>query len=427
MKDKNIQIFISATFFITVYFALMYSFEVHLNTVILNPVYLTNPVYLSKLNDNVLDKLGMNRNGKTITYKRFKSEIACTMDRQALVEFITFLQTAKDNFQNLALYTYRKESIQCLVNSLRFHGLLKRFQEIVNLMASLEEIIQQKGLWSYLPLKPITDIYLNTMGFNIHMKNPSCEDLAEFLMKTTSKLVIKHNFTLKDCTKGSNYYTEMFKMAEPCKMPENAYSIINSVTFVRREKFLDNEGSASTSKVEYKAPVKGVQLGEKSKTPTKVNKFTPVVEVMDVEEDNVLFESFSREVLYPVFCQPILVKLGTMDENTKFIKFNLNKQFAKQSKINNWEILKDSAKVFWKNDSPYAFCTLCPILANDVRYKSDRVKMIDSIPPGTVIGDYKALNKTDKEQRDLSTKVTVDLVITKSVMAQINLQLIKNR
>ena len=40
--------------------------------------------------------------------------------------------------------------------------------------------------------------------------------------------------------------------------------------------------------------------------------------------------------------------------------------------------------------------------------------MIDSIPPGTVIGDYKALNKTDKEQRDLSTKVTVDLVITKS-------------
>ena len=146
MKDKNIQIFISATFFITVYFALMYSFEVHLNTIILNPVY------LSKLND--------------------KNQ-------------------------------------------------------------SLTHILIQ---W----------------GFNIHMKNPSCEDLAEFLMKTTSKLVIKHNFTLKDCTKGSNYYTEMFKMAEPCKMPENAYSIINSVTFVRREKFLDNEGSASTSKVEYK-------------------------------------------------------------------------------------------------------------------------------------------------------------------------------
>ena len=166
MKDKNIQIFISATFFITVYFALMYSFEVHLNTVILNPVY------LSKLNDNVPDKLGMNRNGKTIAYKRFKSEIACTMDRQALVEFITFLQTAKDNFQNLALYTYRKESIQCLVNSLRFHGLLKRFQEIVNLMASLEEIIQQKGLWSYLPLKPITDIYLNTMGIQHSHEEP---------------------------------------------------------------------------------------------------------------------------------------------------------------------------------------------------------------------------------------------------------------
>ena len=131
------------------------------------------------------------------------------------------------------------------------------------------------------------------------MKNPSCEDLAEFLMKTTSKLVIKHNFTLKDCTKGSNYYTEMFKMAEPCKMPENAYSIINSVTFVRREKFLDNEGSASTSKVEYKAPVKGVQLGEKSKTPTKVNKFTPVVEVMDVEEDNVCLNPLVEKSCIP--------------------------------------------------------------------------------------------------------------------------------
>ena len=76
---------------------------------------------------------------------------------------------------------------------------------------------------------------------------------------------------------------------------------------------------------------------------------------------------------------------------------------------------------------PMHSATISPILANDVRYKSDQVKMIDSIPPGTVIEDYKALNKTDKEQRDLSTKVTVDLVITKSVMAQINLQLIKNR
>ena len=99
MKDKNIQIFISATFFITVYFALMYSFEVHLNTVILNPVYLTNPVYLSKLNDNVLDKLGMNRNGKTITYKRFKSEIACTMDRQALVYLSPFFRLQKTIFR----------------------------------------------------------------------------------------------------------------------------------------------------------------------------------------------------------------------------------------------------------------------------------------------------------------------------------------
>jgi len=374
---------------------------------------------LNKLNDNVLEKLNMTKNGRTMSFKRFRTDTACTMDRQALVEFLNFLQAAKNSFKNLALYTYRKESFECLINSFKFHGLAKRFMEIVTIMNTFEEIFDEKSLRSYLPLKSLGDIYLKeTTGLNVQMKNQCCEDLAEFLMKTSAKLTLKHNFRLDEVSKGSNYYTDLFKMFSPSKMPENTFSVINSISFVKNEKFLDNEPvtsrSASTSKVESKPPPKPNQQGENSKVKPKVIKTSKIVEVMDIDEDNFTFETFSREILYPVFCQPILVKLGTMDENTKFIKFNLSKQMAKQAKANNWEILKDSAKVFWKNDIPYAFCTFCPILANDNRYKTEQVKMIDNISPGSALGDYKALNKTDEEQRNLSTKVTVDLVITKA-------------
>jgi len=374
---------------------------------------------LGQLNDNVLEKLNMSKNGKTMTFKRFRSNTACTNDRQALVEFLNFLQSAKNSFKNLALYTYRQESFECLINTLKFHGLGKRFSEIVTIMNSFEEIFKEKSLWSYLPLKSLGDIYLKeATGLNVQMKNQSCEELAEFLMKTSTKLTMKHNFSLTEASKGSNFYLELFKGFSGSKMPENTFSVINSISFIRNEKFLDNEPitsrSASTSKVESKPPPKANQQGEKSKVQPRVIKAAKIVEVMDVEEDNFTFEAFSREILYPVFCQPILVKLGTMDENTKFIKFNLNKQFTKQAKANNWEILKDSAKVFWKNDIPYAFCTLCPIQPNENRYRSDKAKMIDNLAPGMVLGDYKPLNKTDEEQRNLSTKVTVDLVITKA-------------
>lgn len=373
---------------------------------------------LLKLNDNVLEKLNMSKSGKNLTYKRFKTDKACTMDRQALVEFLNFLQSAKNSFKNLALYTYRKENFECLMNSLKFHGLGKRFMEIVTMMGTFEEIVKEKSLWPYLPLKSLGEVYLKAMGLSIQMKNPSCEDLAEFLMKTTSKLAQKHNFTLNDASKDVNFYTDLFKTFSVIKMPENTFSVINSISFVKNEKFLDHEPvtsrSASTSKVESKPPPKPQQQGEKSKVNTKVIKTPKKTEVMDIEEDIFTFETFSLEILYPVFCQPVLVKLGTMDENTKFIKFNLSKQLAKQAKANNWEILKDSAKVFWKNDIPYAFCTLCPILGNENRYKTEKVKMIDNISPGAVLGDYKALNKTDEEQRNFSTKVTVDLVITKN-------------
>ena len=123
--------------------------------------------------------------------------------------------------------------------------------------------------------------------------------------------------------------------------------------------------SASTSKVESKPPPKPVQQGEKSKVKPKPAK---KIEVMEIEEDNLNFETLGNEVIYPVFCQPMMVKLG--------------KQLNKQAKGNNWEILKDSAKVFWKNEIPYAFCHLCPVMANENRYRSEKVKMVDNISPG---------------------------------------------
>ena len=44
-----------------------------------------------------------------------------------------------------------------------------------------------------------------------------------------------------------------------------------------------------------------------------------------VEEDNFNFEAVASTTVYPVFCQPLLVALNTVNENTKFVKFSLNK------------------------------------------------------------------------------------------------------
>ena len=47
-----------------------------------------------------------------------------------------------------------------------------------------------------------------------------------------------------------------------------------------------------------------------------------------------------------------------------------------------------------------------------LRNKSGPVELLASLSSGTTVGTYKALNKTDEEQRNLSTKVSVDLVVT---------------
>ena len=100
-----------------------------------------------------------------------------------------------------------------------------------------------------------------------------------------------------------------------------------------------------------------------------------------------------------------------MDENKKFIKLSLSPQRVRGS---SFELLKDSSKVFWRNETPYAFCNLCPEIAADVKYKPLKAKIVDTLGAGQTLGTYKALNRTDEDQRYLSTKVQVDIVVTRA-------------
>ena len=69
-----------------------------------------------------------------------------------------------------------------------------------------------------------------------------------------------------------------------------------------------------------------------------------------------------------------------MDENKKFIKFSLSPQMTKRVRGSSFELPKDSSKVFWHNDTPYAFCNLCPEIATDVEYKPLKDKSVDTTP-----------------------------------------------
>ena len=92
------------------------------------------------------------------------------MDRQALVEFLSFLQAAKNNSMNLALSTYRKENSECLLNRLKLHGLYKRFMDLVNKMETFEEMVKEKALWPYVPLKPLNDGYLKAKALTVPLE-----------------------------------------------------------------------------------------------------------------------------------------------------------------------------------------------------------------------------------------------------------------
>ena len=57
-------------------------------------------------------------------------------------------------------------------------------------METSEEMGKEKAMWTYVPLKLLNDVYLKTMALTVPMENSSCEDLAEFLMKTLTKLTL---------------------------------------------------------------------------------------------------------------------------------------------------------------------------------------------------------------------------------------------
>ena len=81
------------------------------------------------------------------------------MGRQALVEFLSFLQAAKNSSMNLALFTYGKENSECLLNRLKLHGLYKRFMDLVNKMKTFEEMVKETALWSFKRFRRHSEFY----------------------------------------------------------------------------------------------------------------------------------------------------------------------------------------------------------------------------------------------------------------------------
>ena len=75
---------------------------------------------------------------------------------------------------------------------------------------------------------------------------------------------------------------------------------------------------------------------------------------------------------------------------------------TKRVRGSSFELLKDFSKVFWRNDTPYAFCNLCPEIAADVEYKPLKAKIVDTLRAGQTLGTYP------------STKVQVDIVVTRA-------------
>ena len=365
--------------------------------------------YLNTASDNILEKLNREKKGTVITFKRLKGDVTCSKLMPALTEFVGFLEKVKTTASQVILVGYRRDAFKPLFTQLDRFQLRHRFQAAVNTCVVMEEVFQKKPLKQYLPVKSIVQLYSQTMGLSFNMKSPTCEDYAELLMKSCNVMMKKHNFQISDFScniKTIAEWKDFRRLDSNWELPEDSFTIYNSNTFSKRELFKLSDGGASTSKV-------GSTPQKKKTTQQKKNQDPEIIE-MDVDEDNFEFSPVGQEILYQVLCQPILVKLGTMDENTKFIKFSLSPQMTKRAKGSGYELLRDSSRVFWRNDTPYAFCNLCPEIDNEVKYKALKAKIVDTLGAGQALGTYKVLNRTDEEQRYLSTKVQVDIVVTRA-------------
>jgi len=392
-----------------------------------NPKKFFRPIQspkFNKLSDGCLEKMNMRRSPNGLMFKKFRNETPCVHEARALQQFISYLEMTKNNSINLTLVTYRKETEKHLITALKNNGgLIQRFSKLVTSLVCFEDILEEESDWGYYPLIPLNELLTKTVGHKGVVKNVCVEESAETLLKIANKLQDEHNYSLAANSHASSYVVDMAGRKGPQgpKMADHSFSVINSVSFIKNEKFVleeQEQSSASTSKVDSKPPPKPQQAQSSTK---QVSVKKPViekeVEAMEVDEDededDNSFTPVGSEVLFSVLCQPILVKLGNVDENTKFVKFNMTKDLLKKSKSNSWELLPASAKVFWRQEKPYAFCHLCPTSVLHM-YKSEKATIMDSMPAGSSLGTFRALNKTDEEQRNLSTKVSLDLVVVKA-------------
>ena len=359
---------------------------------------------VNKASDVIHEKLNLTKSSRfAFSYKRFNKTENSKKFYEGLDEFIKYLESMKTDKNKLCFVTYRRESMVALFKVLNRFNYGKKFKDTVDSIVVLSQVFEKKPLKQYLPLKSISQFYFKTTGLNFHMKTPNAEDLADVLKKSCTALMKKHNFSLLDFASRDHklFQTKQSYKTEDFKLESNMFCVVNSLSFEKMEKFHDTgESSPSTSKVG-------------SKAPKKSNEEEPeIMEICDFEIFD--FVTVEPEIVYEVLTQPVLVKLGTMDENTKFVKFTFNVPMNKRFKANKVDLLRDSAKVFWRKDTPYAFCNLCPDWDNNFRYKPTKAKIIDTLSTGETLGTYKALNRTDEEQRNLSTKVQVDIVVTRA-------------
>ena len=182
-----------------------------------------------------------------------KSEIACSKVLPGLEKFMSHLLPYKAQSSKACIVTYRNESVQSLFTLLDRHSLrkagkkkeLNRLEDLVDHVVVLEDVFKE-SLEQYLPIGSLGDLYSKTLGFDFKLEKPSCEDLAEMLMECCNILMDKHGFALIDFAvtlKSLNEWKPWKELLEegPNKMdmPLGKFSVINSLSFVKKENFKD--------------------------------------------------------------------------------------------------------------------------------------------------------------------------------------------
>lgn len=351
---------------------------------------------LDSLGEDALLKMNLQRTEKSYNFKRGRTEMPCDLAPQALAKFLKFLANCKDKSKTLTLVCYRKTTLINLLKHLEQNEQIKKFENLVTSVVSMEEIFKERNLYTSYPLKPLVFIYNREMKCSVNIPRPCSEDLANMIQNVCNKMSLKNNFSPTRLGKPCTGYIQAGVQISP----EKSGKIFNSNNFKTGETITlpGQSYDASTSKVRSKPP---------PNTPDERQTNVPV------KKDSVIFSAVSQEVLYPVYNQPIVVSLNSLDENTKFVKFSLNKNTTKKAESAGWDIIwRNSTRVFWRMDEPYAFCHLCPNLESDSKNSPWIADMLDCVPQGLDLGSYKALQKTDEEKRNLSTKVSVDLVVS---------------